>query len=103
MAKFIKEVKREVLDVEGIKKAVLWHKAMSAKPPRMVISHETEKELCMCFLHYGVRISDCVNRDNASDSTSARMAFNHFKTFDGCTIDYNDGLSFGEILFTVEL
>lgn len=91
MAKFIKEVTKEVLDVESIKKAVALNKAMCIKTPRMVISHVTERELAVCLGFYSVAVTRM-----GEDLVRSR-------TFMGCPIDYNNSLSFGEVLFTVEL
>lgn len=91
MAKFIKEVTKEVLDVEGIQKALQWHKAMSAKPIRVVMSPDTECELAVCLGYFRIKISSV---DGKRVGT---------KTFMGCPIDHNNDLSFGEVLFTVEL
>lgn len=91
MAKFIKEVTKEVLDVESLGRAVTVKKAMlSYGKPRIVMSTETYRAL---------------EAENAAVRTRLRFPYTMLEcvTFCNCPIDRNDSLSFGEVLFTREL
>ncbi len=88
MAKFIKVIKTEVLDVDEIVKAAKWNLCRTASEVRMVMSRDTYIELHVAIPHLVFQ---------------ARYGGKPFMKFCGCPIDYNDSLGFGEILFTVEL
>ena len=88
MTKFTKVIKTEVLDVDEIIKATKWNMCRTASPVRMVMSHDTERELYTAIPNFEFHV---------------RHGAKSFTKFCGCPIDYNDSLGFGEILFTVEL
>lgn len=93
--KFVKEVKKEVLDVDALHKQIKRGEGIiiswSGKwlRPRLVMSHNTKQEL----------IREC----NAFGQYACYGGGGGKETFEGCDIDINDSLSFGEILFSMEL
>lgn len=93
--KFVKEVKSEVLDVSALRKRIGVEKESALiltgrwTRPRLVMSHNTKQEL----------IREC----NAHGQYACYGGGGGEVTFEGCEIDINESLGFGEVLFTVEL
>jgi hypothetical protein len=93
--KFVKEVKKEVLDTKALHEAICRETAMTRLytgtylPVRLVMSHNTKQEL----------IRECsVHGQYACYGGGGGKV-----TFEGCEIDINESLGFGEVLFTMEL
>ena len=90
--KFVKEVKKEVLDVSALRKQIVVEKESALVQtgrwmrPRLVMSHNTKQEL----------IREC----SAHDQYACYGGGGGKATFEGCEIDINDSLAFCEILFT---
>ena len=90
--KFVKEVKKEVLDIDALKKSINFHKAQANglryRNMRLVMSAATKEELINECIKSGVAIIP----DNPDD-----------EYFMGCHLDTNNFLNFGEVRFALEL
>jgi hypothetical protein len=89
---FIKEVKKEALDTKALHEAICRETAMTRlytgpyRPIRLVMSCATRAELI-----------------RACETLVINSSTGKKETYEGCTIDINESLSFGDILFTMEL
>lgn len=93
MPKFVKTVTSEVIDVCAISEALHFHRAIHpvAAGLRMVISSATKQAITAKF--------DCTK----IPPMSTIVTFKRVNMFEGCPVDINDSLEFGEVLFTAEL
>ena len=90
MPKFVKTVTSEVIDVCAISEALHFHRAIHPVTAgiRMVMSSATQQAITAKF-------------DRATlPPMSTIVTFKRTALFEGCPVDTNDSLEFGEVLFT---